>query len=69
MIAPLETEGIETMIEKGYVPCGYGGKVSSPVVKFSKDSSTPTNSSTPVYPYRGILRLRILLKKPKEMLQ
>lgn len=46
MVAPLETEGVEMMIENGWVSYNYGRKVRAPVVKYSKISEVPAEFIT-----------------------
>ncbi len=66
MVVPLEIEGIEMKIEKGWVSYGYGKKIGAPVVKYSKNSSAPMNFSTLIYPYKGYIEIEDLIEKAKE---
>jgi len=47
-VLPLDAEGIEMKIEKGWVSYSYGRKVGAPIVKYSKIAETPTKFITAI---------------------
>ena len=63
MVVSLENEGIEMKIEKGWVSYSYGRKVRASVVKYSKNSSAPTNFSTLIYPYNGHIEMKDIIER------
>jgi hypothetical protein len=66
-VVPLVTEGLEVMVEKGWVSRGYGTKVEAPVVKYSRYGQMPFEFCNILYPFEKELDIKVVVSKAKEI--
>ncbi len=53
IIFPFESDGLELLVEQGWISYSYGTKFEAPVVKYRKSAELPVDFLTLFYPYLG----------------
>jgi hypothetical protein len=65
LILPQERDGLNMEIQKGYVSCSYGKKATAPVIRYSKDITTPSSFTTVIYPFKEDINIIDINEKIK----
>ena len=53
LVLPLDTNFLQMHIEDGWISYGYGSKMKSPILKYSKRCDIPVHFTTLLYPYQN----------------